>query len=246
MISCYSEVETKEEDFTDLNLLPSAFTVAEGKQVQFAKGNLYWDGSEFGIEEIQFVYTTIRDSGHVDRFYYSNDASVACAETHSASGVSESDILFTNETEDTANPDFTVSGVKGKYRSLSKEEWTYLLNTRTVNSGTREGFSFQIATVNEINGLIIYPDAYTAQSGETEYTDTEWSTMEESGCVFLPAAGYYNSSVLQNENSRGYVWTASPSNESSAYDMSFGNSILVDSNTRVDGKSIRLVVDVQN
>ena len=47
------------------------------------------------------------------------------------------------------------------WRTLTKDEWTYLFNTRIVNGGTGEGKSYQRATINSdatsVYGMILYP-----------------------------------------------------------------------------------------
>ena len=82
------------------------------------------------------------------------------------------------------------------YSILTKEEWDYTIKNSSI------GF----ATVNEIPGLVILPDNWETPSGcsfsaSTDsysaniYYTTQWLAMEERGAVFLPAAGYYYSSV---------------------------------------------------
>ena len=111
------------------NTLPGKFSVSEYKQVQFSKGNLYWDETnrKFGFEANQYDfqdkwYGTYR----VSHFYWSKTDSVTYVKDYNDSGKQSGDVFFTNKDSDTANKDFTVNGVTGKYRTLSKEEWLYL------------------------------------------------------------------------------------------------------------------------
>ena len=83
---------------------------------------------------------------------------------------------------------------------LTDDEWRYLL-ARTDN-----GHTLQIrATVGQKHGIILLPDnwsslgcpvglGYNTQNMNT-LTVTKWDTIETYGAVFLPAAGYYYSSV---------------------------------------------------
>lgn len=88
------------------------------------------------------------------------------------------------------------------WRTLTKGEWYYLLNTRT-NASSKYG----PGTVNGVNGLIILPDEFTdpnknngngafASSTTSNYnfsmniySGTDWTAMESNGAVFLPCAG---------------------------------------------------------
>ena len=89
------------------------------------------------------------------------------------------------------------------WRTLSREEWEYLLNTRT-NANSLKG----VAQVNGVNGLIFLPDNWTCPAGVSfksgfhsssgvdyyaayqTFTAEQWSKLEAAGAVFLPAAGY--------------------------------------------------------
>ena len=71
---------------------------------------------------------------------------------------------------------------------LKKDEWTYLLNTRSVSH-----VRYHIAVVSGVNGVILYSDAYTpfAAGAPTVYsggtvTDADWRKMQLQGCVFIP------------------------------------------------------------
>ena len=234
--------------------LPGEFTVnAGGKKVHFSKGNLWADASGaspvFYFETNQYDFQTSWSTSHVSHFYWSKNASVAIAETYSDAAASDGDLFFTNATTETPKSDFTVKGVTGKYRTLSAEEWQYLFDTRTVNGGTEEGKSYQRATINSdatsVYGMILYPDNYTSQTGATSYASTEWTTMEENGCVFLPAAGGRNNSTIVFEvGGSGYYWSSTASGSDKAGYVGFCSSwFFKNSNNRVYAYSVRLVTE---
>ena len=93
----------------------------------------------------------------------------------------------------------------GLWRTLTKDEWNYIFKTRTASTvGGTANARFVMAKVNGINGLILFPDAYShpsympyplqvndanASYSVNSYTDDGWIAMENLGCVFLPAAG---------------------------------------------------------
>lgn len=88
----------------------------------------------------------------------------------------------------------------GQWRTLTSEEWTYLLFLRNTTSGMR----FAYATVNKIHGLILLPDNWNASTyrltdvndAETREWETinrisasDWTKLETAGAVFLPCGG---------------------------------------------------------
>ena len=96
------------------------------------------------------------------------------------------------------NPKTNKTDNPGTWRTLTIDEWIYLLNTRKTSNGIR----YAKATVVGVAGLIIVPDnwdgsVYTlknSNSNTEKYTSntinaSDWAKMEGSGCVFLPAAG---------------------------------------------------------
>lgn len=175
---------------------------------------------------------------------------LAYAELFSDSGTSKSDVFFTNATENTAKVDFTVNGETGEYRTLSGDEWTYLLSTRTVNGGTGEGKSYQRATINSdttaVYGMILYPDDYTAQTTATSYASAEWQTMETAGCVFLPAAGNRNNLGIANLTNGCYWSSMAVIYGEDEASMLYFNSSMVElfADRRDIGCLVRLVKDV--
>lgn len=132
-----------------------------------------------------------------------------------------------------------------QWRTLTKEEWSWLIHDRT-NAENLRG----VATVNGIRGVIILPDGWTGSftpvTAEVKYNtpyltpalnwtdnvydEAGWATMEASGAVFLPAAGTLdpsNSSVGYNNESDARAgssyWTASwIDNRDNAYALDLG------------------------
>lgn len=129
------------------------------------------------------------------------------------------------------------------WRTLTSDEWNYLLNTRTVNGGTGSGNSYTLGqNVNGKLGLVIYPDDYT---GGAYTTGSDWSTFESAGCVFLPAAGFRTDSSVSYVGSYGYYWSSSPESSPAGYasQVNFSSGSL-DGPTyreRYYGHSVRLV-----
>lgn len=134
------------------------------------------------------------------------------------------------------------------WRSLTKDEWEYLLNTRTGHSS-----KWGMGTVENKNGMILLPDtwnapnqcpAFVAGAGEgystNQYDADEWEYMERAGAVFLPITGWRRSTDVMG-TSGGYYWTSS-----ACYSLSFnsgGFSITENTNNRWRGYAVRLVTE---
>ena len=81
----------------------------------------------------------------------------------------------------------------GFWRTLTIDEWLYLLNERTNASSLRT-----IGFVNNIEGLILLPDTSSLAVKNPnilvnglKYTDETWGALEGNGCVFLPYTENY-------------------------------------------------------
>ena len=247
--------------------LPGVFTVSNDdgqttKQIYFSQGNLWYgkvgeaQTATFNFEANQYDTTQTSDDDwdatHVSHFYWSKDERVAYSydydTANSTYGITpdQNDVFFTNADGFKVNVgDKEQSG----WRTLSTAEWQYLFSTRTVNGGTKEGKSYQRATINSdatsVYGVILYPDNYTLQTGATSYKSTEWTTMEEKGCVFLLAAGIRNYSYVYNVGDSGYYWSSTADGENSACRVYFDSYDVSpdDDGDRYLGFSVRLITE---
>ena len=107
----------------------------------------------------------------------------------------------------------------GTWRTLSKDEWTYLFQSRP---GAKK---YASATVHGVCGLVLLPDIWILPAGcsfiagmggwnRNVYTDAQWDLMEDYGAVFLPAAYwrmvnfYHESSVRVDLGTRGSYYSS--------------------------------------
>lgn len=232
--------------------LPGVFSVSSTKKVNFSQGNLYYDGSEFKFETNQYDYPGTWKESHVGYFYWSKDASVAYSKVYRESDPADSDVFFSNATYETANPDFTVNGVTGRYRTLSAKEWEYLL---TKKSRMKKGGPCYTCFINDVSvsiegedyyGVFIYPDNY---KGNVVSDSITWEQINEAGIVFLPAAGFYDRSTLIPmvwfPNGFGDYWSSSANGVGNAYHFEFFGGTFSPSwsNGRNMGYSVRLVTE---
>lgn len=240
--------------FTPAGALSGKFSVSASKQIQFSKGNLYYDGSNFNFEANQYGFNSSYQSTYVSHFYWSKTASVAYAKDYSETGTSGDDVFFTNV------DGFKVN-VGGKdqtgWRTLSTNEWQYLFNTRE-NANTKYGF----ATVGDVTGIILLPDTFTdpmknggsgafvpkSTTGWTANTYTtggNWEAMESAGAVFLPAAGGRLGSNVSSVGDGGVYWSSTAYVEYSAYYVGFNSSNVYPDydDYRNRGYSVRLITE---
>lgn len=152
----------------------------------------------------------------------------------------------------------------GLWRTLTKDEWNYVFNERSASTvnGTPNA-RFAKGKVNNVYGVILFPDSYTHPAGITApfgindtgntgwnynaYSESDWGLMGSRGCVFLPAAGRRNWTSVSYMNSCGRYWSASHTGSGSAYIVNFDDSYLSPQNDyyRSHGHSVRLVRSVQ-
>ena len=262
-------------DLTDA--LPGLFTVnSSGTQVRFSKGNLWCDGTgegyssqqpvikSWGFESNQYDSTPqtrdgSRSTEHISHFLWCKSASESVKETYSETGTGTNDKFFTD------NDDFAVNGVSS-WRTLtrgSSGEWAYLLNSRTGNR-------FAKAKINGMAGLLIFPDNYTGTtegqgiaevnsstagypSGDNSDIPADtWTSMQNAGAVFLPAAGFRDGNPgspyparVNDVGDHGFYWSASPIDDYNAFDLYFFSGIVFpdDAVARNRAQSVRLVTE---
>ena len=140
-------------------------------------------------------------------------------------------------------------------------EWEYLINTRITSTiNNTKNARYTRATVNNVVGLILFPDVYSqpsnvpnptiAASGWTTniYNVTDWEAMESAGAVFLPCVGYRSvnaSNSTSYSSNFGYYWSSTNSSNGNAYHLSCGSYSVTTSNTyKRSGLPVRLVKDV--
>lgn len=256
------------------------FSVSSTKRVCFSRGNLQYIGSaevpywRFAIK--QFEYLGVNGQGsnavNVDRDLFGWGCTGYQDIDYHEMQTNYQPYSTSNEKPGRYGPtgkyDLSTSrmsdwgclpianGAGSNWRTMTSEEWDYLLFTRTTGSGYR----FVKAIVNDINGLILLPDNWNASLYNLVYINNisakynrtiivrqDWeSIFDTNGAVFLPAAGYRNATSLYQLQADGDYWTSNYGTEYSAIDLYFtGTSIIANSGSRFGGRSVRLVCDVE-
>ena len=228
--------------------LSGVFSVSASKQVYFSKGNLRYASSKWSFFDNQYDYYKSYSADAWDHFGWSTSAPTYGMNTSFQNSDYSGDFVDWGATMGTG------------WRTLSKDEWTYLLNTRSASTvGGTENGRYAQAKVNDVQGVILFPDTYTHPDGVTaptgvnatdetgwdgnSYTAADWTKMESAGCVFLPAAGYRTYLSVGDPGSYGSYWSATPDGTDNAYYVDFQPGSLEPAYIfdRYYGLSVRLV-----
>lgn len=146
------------------------------------------------------------------------------------------------------NPARNATDAPGTWRTLTTDEWHYLLRSRVTDGKASVCFA-KVRLSNLPNpsggegyGLVIPPDEWltstfnftctSTTSGFQDITLAQWETLEKEGCVFLPVAGDMHisgSTIAFNHQARGFYWSSTAvgteygttSNHEYACDFSF-------------------------
>lgn len=263
------------------------FTVnGKGDQVYFSQGNLQYQAStkkwRFAVQQYHYLgdaNSSISSSysGWIDLFGWGTsgwNSGANCYQPWSTSD-SYSDYypggsLTNNLTGNYANADWGVynaisngGNTSSTWRTLTKDEWVYVFDTRSTSSGIR----YARACVNNVNGVILLPDdwnssyyslsstnSWDADVSSNAISASHWVTLEQHGAVFLPAAGERCRTWVRYVGSEGkywsasyYDWTTLAGGDMEAYAVFFDDSELFPDmvGSRSYGYSVRLVRSAQ-
>lgn len=217
------------------------FSVADGRTVHFSKGNLRYNAATntWAFAAKQYLYigdanSNISESynGWIDLFGWGTSGWNSGATAFQPWSTSTTDADYypggsatNNLTGDYAQADWGVynkitnGGNKAdKWRTLTKDEWVYLLGDNATRSG-----KYGLATINTASksytGMVILPDDWSLPNGVTftagygdgfitnTYTTAQWQKMESAGALFLPAAGYRDGTNVQYIGTNCRYWS---------------------------------------
>lgn len=258
--------------FMTTGALSGLFSVSADKKVRFSMGNLQAVFStttaytwRFAANQYDYIGNTTANTdinkngkvstiGTVDLFGWSTGS------TTFGINDSQKDNGYSGDFIDWGTNAISNGGnTANQWRTLTTEEWDYLLTQRS-------GMLYAkcvITNGSSYNGLIIFPDGFTAPSGITiaspntaaaafttnAFTANQWSTLQNAGCIFLPAAGYRFVKEVRVVGVQGHYWSSSSATSATEawylnffYSSNSGAASPVDS-YRKHGRSVRLVQD---
>ncbi|MCQ2172007.1 MAG: hypothetical protein MJZ17_04540 [Bacteroidales bacterium] len=264
--------------FLPAGALKGVFTVGKGAdgeegtaddvKVRFSQGNLKYnqtgDEPKWKFYDHQYDYLKGFEYSPVSLFPWGYDANSEHISLDSSDYVedhtNEGDKLVYDKASSEGGDDWGVAYCEsnnitvGIWRMLSKEEWVYLINTRTMTNGkARYSIAMRDFTIGGTNyyGVFLYPDNY---NGEVVSGSMTWDAINAAGIVFLPAAGYYNSGQVSADENEGFYWSSSACSYGSSYLMYFssvdvtpdrGDLQSTEWSARHQKYSVRLVTEVK-
>jgi len=230
--------------------LPAEFSVSATNKVYFSQGNLQYcnnmytaDYNTWKFADNQYdnlgvnnVYSISYQNGRIDLFAYgtsgwnSGYTYYKPNEFTSSASCSSNNYLTEDLTGDYTNADWGVynsivngGNTAGLWRTLTIEEWDYLINGR-ANASRLYYYSSVIAGGSTINGLMIFPDTSTICSkiadfgtlDSTFFTCTDWNSVQTLfNAVFLPITGTIDNQIYCDADSvtfsryEGCYWSSS-------------------------------------
>lgn len=257
----------------------SFYSVSTSKQVYFSQGNLQYQAStntwrfsdnQWDIIGSDNVNISSSYNGWIDLFGWGTSGynhGAVCYQPYSTSQTNSDYYAYGsssyNLNDQTGNADWGYNAisnggnVENLWRTLTCDEWVYVFNKRSTNSGIR----YAKAEVANVKGVILLPDDWSCStynlnntnSNVASYTTniitaSDWAVLENAGAVFLPTSGYRNGNETNYVGSNGNYWSASCGNSNTARGMWFNDSSFTPSdwNSRIYGRSVRLVCPTKN
>ena len=252
--------------FPDGNL-PGKFSInADGDSIQFAQGNLqynkyeaWWQFAEHQYDILggdnQYI-NDIDNTEHqlIDLFGWGTSGYNSKSPTMTSTTNTDYGDGATNDIAGTSY-DWAVAAsedmsLDGDWRTLTADEWNYILSTRPNAAQLKAK-----ATVVGQTGLILLPDnwdltSYPLNTTDNDYTanvftQVQWIVWEAQGAVFLPAAGLRSNTSIYSLNVYGFYWSSSVANDTKASSVRFNASecAMYDA-ARSSGASVRLAREV--
>ena len=248
--------------------LNGMFSISNDEQIYFSQGNLQYQAStntwRFAENQDDIVGNDNKNisenyDGWIDLFGwgtsgYNGKNPYMTSSTSEDYGDGENDIAGTNYDWGVNNAISNGGNQAGLWRTLTRTEWKYLIQTRT-NASSKYG----VAKVNNVNGLVLLPDDWTLPADVTftsgasgdyaqnTYSAEDWAKMETNGAVFLPAAGYRDGTNVYKVGSNGYYSSSSAIyNEYGGYSGYLylrSSGVAMSDFNLYDGLSVRLVKD---
>lgn len=196
----------------------STFSVGNGVAVRFSRGILQYKAT---TDSWRFAQQQFDCVGHANEFFGTGYDGWVDLHGWDSNGYSQSG-----------------------WRLMTHDEATYLMTQRSASTVNGvENARYTLAVVNNLHGLILFPDNYDHpadvtlpvginNNGQTPttlqengwysnlYTIADWQRMEEAGAIFLPTAGRRNGTTVYDFNKYGLFWLADSLGSDKAYVLS--------------------------
>ncbi len=113
------------------------------------------------------------------------------------------------------------------WRTLTEDEWRYVMFNRPgVTIGTQSNCRFAPVKVNDVKGVIVFSEGFSwpsvsniptvfntndANWNNINYSVSDWATLENAGCLFLPLSLWRYQNDLWHTNQFSFYWSTSRS-----------------------------------
>ena len=209
-----ASAQTVPSDSLQMGKCGGLFSVSPTMKVRFSPGNLQYQPSthlcRFAAEQTEVIgwkpfYGNQRYQGWIDLFGWGTAMQPTCY------SVNPEDYRFADWGFYCGLP---TDGGK-IWRTLSMDEWTYLLSKRT-----RARRLYALAFVDGHYGLLLLPDNWRCPKGVyvkpgpkedyiNRYNLEKWALLEASGAVFLPCETQREGTEVRGSANLCHYWTAS-------------------------------------
>lgn len=229
--------------------LPGLFSVSDSGQVRFSKGNLQYlestDTWRFALNQYDVMqksakYCSSDDSIRepltewIDEFGWGSSGydnrkpasrcNLSLQGPVAADPAGFSDSCYANYDWGVYNKIDNGGCEKGLWRTLSREEWLYLLKGRRNAEKLRSR-----AVVCDVYGYMILPDDFILPEGlhfiprcqvfYNDYDEEQWKRLETAGAVFLPYKSEWRDPESGLTQRYGVCWTSSASLSNSVFSL---------------------------
>ena len=249
--------------------LPGEFSVSATRKVHFSRGNLYYDGENWGFEAEQYYFRTYCDGtnngGKCDKDGYDKDSGTVSGHWGLFGWVGESSEKFTKSPEIygvstslTMDDYGNVEGeaLKADWGTVIDDKGTWATLTGGKNTTTSEWkylFEHHVnvwGTCKDVPGHFVAPDGFVGDASALSEAIKDWESAQAAGIVFLPAAGGRTGSIVENVGRDCLYWSSTAENYFSAYlvythNPPEGTKISNFSDTRYQGYSVRLITELK-
>ena len=236
------------------NLL-NRYSVSPGKKVQFSKGNLQYQAStktwRFAANQWDYIGEANKNisssySGWIDLFGWGT------GNNPTNTSMNADDYAKFNDW----GKNTITNGRNKKWRTLTKDEWVYLMDRRQTDSGVR----FALAIVNDVPGIVLLPDNWArtkyslnnvnnlgSNYESNHISKNDWvNKLEPNGAIFLPAAGSRYGTTVQSPRVSAQYWSSTPIDNYAANNVWTAGALGGTAGTpnRILASSVRLVCDL--
>ena len=237
--------------------LKGVFSIGAGRQVRFSQGNLQYKktatSGQLLFAEHQYDILSQEENEQIGSEAYTIDLfGWGTGDEPAKDSKVGADYAAFKDWGDNI-----IGDSEAKYwRTLSKEEWNYLLFERPYASYLAVWATLEF---NNVQGILLLPDNWgevkpsdislsTDQSWSANIlSQTQWDALEQAGAVFLPYSRLYRSGqTVKKDNPAGSYWTSSDYAELSAYRVMINDKLATEYVGRYLGFYVRLVHDMPN